>query len=227
MYQLRWAKGLRSSAVWLFWSSAVLKINGNKREVFERIAKFVALGVMDDEICRIFGCSSVQLEEIRGDAEYLAIYGDLMLERAEDVSARNDGWDAVEAASIETLLLSKQFWDRDFALKVGMVANKAARRELVGRTIDGTNPNGRVVVHLNQTFVNQISENGVNLRGIDNVQVPRKQQDFLGAGEVESLLMSDSAKLTKELSVLVNDDFDNADVDDVDDVDDESGTNNG
>lgn len=169
-------------------SGALMQFSSDeKRMQFEKIARFEAMGVADEETCKVLGLTGEQLGQIRGDKRYLVIYGEICEEKLEKIDTFNRGWDAVEEKALERVLMKLEYGgDPEFALKAATLANRATRRPSNTKTLDASSSGQRASINLNQTFIMKLNENGITPKTIENVKA--KSQDFMGAHNVEKML---------------------------------------
>lgn len=104
-------------------------------EVLQRIVALKVANVPDWQIAKGFGIEEDLLPELYKTEEYEKEFAKHFAEQIKHISEANDGWDGLERKAIFRLNAELDrigFIDPDFALKVAVHANKAARRPLVG-----------------------------------------------------------------------------------------------
>ncbi len=104
-------------------------------EVYVVIAKHSVLGMDDEGIKEVIGCSLADLNEVLNDPIYREVRLVIGAVYAQGVVDQTAGWDSLEDRALKNLAkrvdLPNQ--DQDFLLRVAAVANKANRRAKAGR----------------------------------------------------------------------------------------------
>ncbi len=103
-------------------------------EVYVVIAKHNVLGMDDEGIREVIGCSMQELQEVLNDPIYREVRLVIGAVHAAGVVNQTTGWDSLEERALANL--SKRIdlpnQDQDFVLRVAAVANKASRRAKAG-----------------------------------------------------------------------------------------------
>jgi len=125
---------------------------------FEKIANLLILEVPESQIAAAVGFSVGRISQLKEDPKFKEFFAGKIAAHYEQHKEVNDGWDAVERDALSVVVTALQWSkDPDFALKAAMIANKAQRRGQAAANRPINNDLGaRVVLNLNQTFVNQI-----------------------------------------------------------------------
>lgn len=149
----------------------------------EKIARMDAIGVPQKEIAGAVGLSEGRISQILDTDEYKVLKASFTTEAYEKNQSLNEGWDLLEAESLNRLLERLQWCsDPDFALKAAAVANRANRRGNANQPIDGR-MGVRAVIHLKQTFINRLQQ--INVNGSDISNLPQKEIDVMPPGDLE------------------------------------------
>jgi hypothetical protein len=104
-------------------------------EVYVIIAKHNVLGMDDDGIREIIGCSREELAEVLNDPLYREVRIFIGAAHGQEGVDQTTGWDKLEALALTNLKRRMELpsVDPEFALKVAAIANKASRRHTQGR----------------------------------------------------------------------------------------------
>lgn len=183
-------------------------VNGDKDRL-TKIARMVAYDVPHTQIAAACGISESRVSQLLETDEFKEVLQILMAERFEQNKSINDGWDAIEATALNSILEKLQWMsDPDFALKAAMMANRAQRRgQFNNRPLDGRD-GVRAVVHLKAQFIEKMQQNTVNVaNGNGNTENPvlqlqkrngataeQKREDFLPPEKIEKMFMPDDEK---------------------------------
>ena len=149
----------------------------------EKIARMDVIGVPQKEIAGAVGLSEGRISQILDTDEYKVLKAGLTNEAYEKNQSLNEGWDLLEAESLNRLL-ERLAWssDPDFVLKAAAVANRANRRGNANQPIDGR-LGVRAVIHLKQTFINHLQQVNVGEKGLEGL--PQKEINVMSPGDVE------------------------------------------
>ena len=164
-----------------------------------KLANMVALGIAEEDICDILGCSMAEYYETLkapGIAELIRREKEGRFRAFSDL---NDGWNTVEemgvAAVVQVLQTNP---DPSFALAAATHANKMRRRdpmrtgcenERTGNETIQPQAGNTVVVQLNQDFVQKLEKRGdAPLKALNGGGLP-KEVDTLPLPEAEKMLM--------------------------------------
>lgn len=164
------------------------------QERLQRIVGMAVLGVPDAQIAEVVGCDPSRVAQLRQSEAFKELYAETMAERIAEKAAVDEGWDDVEKRALEivsnTLKFSK---NPDYALKAAMVANRAQRRAASpGNNALPGDMGARVVINLNQTFVDKLQNVAAGHQQF--VKANRPDVD-LASGEIEG-------QVTKRVSLL-------------------------
>jgi hypothetical protein len=104
-------------------------------ELYVIIAKHSVLGMDDDGIREIIGCTAQDLSDVLNDPFYREIRIMLGAIHANSAVDQTTGWDRIEELAITNLVRRMEMPNQDpeFALRVAAVANKAQRRASAGK----------------------------------------------------------------------------------------------
>lgn len=125
-------------------------------EVYVIVAKHSVLGMPDDTIREVIGCTKEELNDVLNDALYREVRLIIGAAQAESVVDLTTGWDKLEQHAVTNLIdRAKVSRDPDFLLRVAAVANKAQRRHQQGRDQGVLDPTGsrRPVINLTTRLV--------------------------------------------------------------------------
>lgn len=103
-------------------------------EVYVIVAKHTVLGMDEDTIREVIGCTKDELDVVLNDALYREVRLIIGAAQAESVVDLTTGWDKLEQHAVTNLVdRVKVSRDPDFLLRVAAVANKAQRRHSQGK----------------------------------------------------------------------------------------------
>jgi len=158
----------------------------------EKIAKLVLVQVKQNQIALVCGVSESSISQIISSKEYKEVEQVMLVEKAEQMSLLDEGWDGVEALGVKRVLQElQQNPDPEFALKAAVVANKAIRREnssFKNKPI-AADQGVRATIHLNPVFVDKMQNNlTIQVGGNESLDLVPKASDFLPASDVNELL---------------------------------------
>jgi hypothetical protein len=112
-------------------------------EVYVIVAKHSVLGMDDDSIREVIGCTKEELSEVLNDPLYREIRLIAGAHQAESVVDLTTGWDKLEQVALTNLHKRAPFVkDEETLLRIAAVANKAQRRHQAGKedgVLDATN----------------------------------------------------------------------------------------
>lgn len=114
-------------------------------EVYVVIAKHSVLGMDDDGIKEVLGCTVEELSEVLNDPLYREVRLVIAAVQAQSVVSQTESWDHLEATALKNLVKRAEVsQDPDFLLRVAAVSNKAMRRANAGKNEGVLDPaNGR------------------------------------------------------------------------------------
>lgn len=172
----------------------------------EKIARMASFDVPAVQIARAMGLSEARISQITNSDEYKITLAEISTEFFEQNQTLNDGWDSIEAMSLNTLMTNLNWSkDPDFALRVAAVANKANRRgSISNRMIDGQT-GARAIFHLTANFISKLDRlQQINVtssaNGEDKNNIPsQKESDYMVPEQVEKLFMSSEKEHTDAL----------------------------
>ena len=102
--------------------------------VYVVIAKHSVLGMDDDGVKEVIGCTSEELQEVLADPLYREVRLVIGTVQAQQTVGQTEGWDHLEQFALKNLAKRVEVsQDPDFLLRVAAVANKAQRRANAGR----------------------------------------------------------------------------------------------
>ncbi len=169
----------------------------------KKIARMAAFEIPAVQISRAMGLSEARISQIINSDEYKIVLAEVSTEFFEQNQTLNDGWDTIEAKSLDILMTNLEWRnDPEFALKAAAMANRANRRgSISNRMIDGQ-MGARAVFHLTANFINKLNQINVTdkavngngekvINGEDAKDTPsQKQSDYMVPEQVEKLFMS-------------------------------------
>lgn len=112
-------------------------------EVYVIVAKHAVLGMDEDTIREVIGCSKEELSEVLNDSLYREVRLIVGATQAESVVDLTTGWDKLEQRALTSL--NKRIdtiRDEDQLIRIAAIANKAQRRHTAGKdqgVLDGAN----------------------------------------------------------------------------------------
>lgn len=178
----------------------------------EKIARMAAFEIPAVQIARAMGLTEGRISQIISSDEYKIVLAEVSTQFFEQNQTLNDGWDTIEAKSLDVLMTNLQ-WnnDPDFALKAAAMANRANRRgSISNRMIDGQ-MGARAVFHLTANFIDKLQQINVTEKatngagdkptnGEDKSDTPsQKQSDYMVPEQVEKLFMAPEKERTDAL----------------------------
>lgn len=104
-------------------------------EVYVIIAKHSVLGMDDDSIRELIGCTREELAEVLNDSIYREVRLFIGAAHGQEGVDQTTGWDKLESLALGNLKRRMELpnVDPEFALRVAAVANKAQRRHAQGK----------------------------------------------------------------------------------------------
>lgn len=175
---------------------------------YERIAALLLDGVAQSSVAEIMGITPGRITQIKDEENFKQIYSRLAGERIEKDSKVNNSWDKIEQDALDVVAKRLKFSnDPEFALKAAAVANRATRRGSArGNQAIPSDLGQRVVIQLNNTFINQIqqgqTEQGRLIEGKSVIDTSgTKTMDVLPPAQVEKFINSVDADVNEKQSV--------------------------
>lgn len=131
-------------------------------EVYVVVAKHLALGVDESEICKLIDCTSQELQELQEDSLYKAVRAQVGMAHAESASSQTTSWDYIEEQALQNLSKRVEFEkDTDMLLRIAAVANKAQRKiKPQENLLDPANRQGRTAITLTRRLIHKITHAG-------------------------------------------------------------------
>ncbi len=166
-------------------------LTGADIALYKKIARLMLCDVEQAKIGEIVGLTQPRISQIKSDPRFQAIFAECAAESEKDENIYNKGWDAIEELGMAKVIDRLRYThDPEFALKAATLANKANRRGLNGNApvISAVDAGARVIVQLNQTFVERVQEMDVSKDAIPVGATVKKQSDMLEPARVEKLL---------------------------------------
>lgn len=156
-----------------------------------RAAALAAYGCSDEEVCQTLIITKEQLFVAKSLDAYKQQFADKAQERLAQQIDISTGWDGVEQKAVAKVLSALGHTeDPNYALAAARVANQARRR--VGmdnaRTIDPSKVGQIMHIRLNQKFVTNVQNNGINVQEKSERTIEHKRVDMPNAGTVKDLL---------------------------------------
>lgn len=103
-------------------------------EVYVIIAKHSVLGMDDESIREVIGCTQEELSEVQNDPLYREVRIFIGASHGQASVDQTTGWDKLENHALKNLLKRVEVErDPEFLLRVAAVANKASRRHQAGK----------------------------------------------------------------------------------------------
>lgn len=140
-------------------------------EVYVIIAKHNVLGMDDDSIRELIGCTKEELSEVMNDPLYREVRIFIGAAHGQEGIDQTTGWDKLESLALKNLVnragLPNQ--DPEFLLKVAAVANKAQRRHSAGQDQGILDPTaGRTAkINLTTRLVRSFTRDGTETQTIE------------------------------------------------------------
>lgn len=164
-----------------------------KDELYERIAKLLAMDVDQKQIGKALGLSESRISQLVDSDEIQSRVAEIRNDDFEQADLMNRGWDTVEEESLGVVLdYLNHNPDPEFALKAAAQANKASRRHNhhgQPRLNGGTNANA--VINLSVAFINKLESMRT---GPKEIAREAKRVDAMRAGQVETVLQQHTPK---------------------------------
>ena len=193
---------------------------GEQKDRLERIVAMASMGVPDTQIAEAVGLDQSMICIIRQGEDFKRMYGELMADQLAERAEMDEGWDGVEKQAIKIVSESLK-WNKnpDFALKAALVANKAIRRgQSPLNAVLPTDMGPRVVINLNQSFVNKMQNIAAGIEdfvqsGVTAIEEkptgPVKKVNLLTPSSVEDLLKPQLSEFEKAFLTLEKEELDN------------------
>ena len=162
-----------------------------KNELVERIAHMIVFGAAAESIMLACSMSEEQFLQVQEWPEFKECVARLQSDQFEQQRLVDQGWDFLEAKSIENLAKVVEYnRDPDLNLRIARVANQASRTHRGKRnTEQPINPElaKTVVVNLGVKFVQNIQNREIHQRQEQPVEIGHKDIDCLPQSDVESV----------------------------------------
>lgn len=178
------------------------------KEIFERIAKMESFGMTPVKIATATGLSESRISQIRQMPEYRTVLSNSETAEHEKFQTLNDGWDNVEAWSLNNVLMAlKNSPDPDFALRAATIANRAQRRGRQNIPIGSTANGVRAVINLNGNYIEKLQADFTvenHRENIRNTQtLVQKDASYMQPSAVEKLLKPAARLANKSQDLLM------------------------
>lgn len=146
-------------------------LNREVPEIYVVIAKHSVLGMGEDAIREIIGCTKEELSDVMNDVIYREVRLIIGAMHAQASVDQTSGWDKLESLALKNLVRRAELpnQDADFLLRVAAVANKAQRRHTAGRDEGILDPAARPTRRINLTsrLVRSFSRDGTETQTIE------------------------------------------------------------
>jgi hypothetical protein len=140
-------------------------------EVYVVIAKHNVLGMDDDSIREVIGCTKEELNEVQNDPLYREVRLIVGAMHASSAVDQTTGWDKLEQLALKNLVARAGLpnVDPEFMLRVAAVANKAQRRATAGKDQGVLDPTaGRTAkISLTTRLVRSFNRDGSETQSIE------------------------------------------------------------
>lgn len=171
------------------------------KDKFELISNLLFQGASLEDIGRVVGLAAADIKDLQdNNAEFQAIQSEILREKHESDTTRDQGWDRLEETALANVLETMQ-WNKDpeFALKAAMIANRANRRTArpANQALQApANAGSRAVISLNLAFIQRLQSGALQPRTLE--MVPNKQSDVLSPTTVENALFPKQQKAEED-----------------------------
>jgi hypothetical protein len=176
-------------------------------DVYVVIAKHSVLGMDDEAIREVIGCTAEELSEILNDSTYREVRLLVGAAQSQQLVDQATGWDALEALALGNLIKRAPLErDTDTLLRIASVANKAARRAAAGKAEGVLDPaaHGRTArINLTTRLVKQFTKDGVETQTIEKqLSISDGSMANPGFDEIDSFLhVSNTPTLPRNIEV--------------------------
>jgi hypothetical protein len=140
-------------------------------EVYVIIAKHNVLGMDDDSIRELIGCTKEELSEVMNDPLYREVRIFIGAAHGQEGIDQTTGWDKLEQLALKNLVARAGLpnVDPEFMLRVAAVANKAQRRHSQGKEAGILDPSaGRTAkISLTTRLVRSFQRDGSETQSIE------------------------------------------------------------
>jgi hypothetical protein len=179
--------------------NAIQTIDGVVRD---RVANLLLHEVPVEQISRVTGLTVEQITDIQNDDSFRQILTEKTIAQLDEQKIFNDGWDGVEARALSIVAAKLTTTnDADYALKAAVLANKAQRRGHNGNRVIDSNAPSRAVIVLNQTFIDKLQHLTMAAPPKRDT-TSKKQQDYMAPGQVEKLLLDETAQIFADKNLV-------------------------
>lgn len=189
-------------------------ILSDEQKAMQQLAYYDARGVREEELRRIFNCTSSQLQSVRGDDFYKEVLAAEATSLTEQETSIDDAWNNLEASALGGLQdIVSSTNDPRALLSMAVNANKAGRRRLGGKSagagatinVDELTANTKVV-RLRSRFLERLRQDGSVDRMIEREAEIRDtssgdMREDMNPREVRDLLQSSLGVDTDNLRV--------------------------
>lgn len=139
--------------------------------IYVIVAKHSVLGMDEEGIREIIGCTKEELSEVLNDALYREVRIFIGAAHGQQGVDQTTGWDKLEQLSLGNLIKRAELPNQDpeFLLRVAAVANKAQRRASAGKDQGILDPNAGKSVRISLTtrLVRQITHEGTETQQVE------------------------------------------------------------
>lgn len=132
-------------------------------EMYLVMAKNHVLGLEPDQIARILGVTSEEVEALMETQDFKDVRLLVGAEYAKTLGVKDMSWDTIEATALEKLQTRVELErDTDTLLRIAAIANKAQRRTPASQAgvLDPAQAGGRVVLQLTKRYTEILNGNG-------------------------------------------------------------------
>ena len=197
------------------------ELNREIPEVYVIIAKHSVLGMGEEAIREIIGCTNEELQEVLNDTVYREVRLIIGAMHAQAGVDQTTGWDKLEQLALKNLVKRAELpnQDAEFLLRVAAVANKAQRRHTAGRDEGVLDPAARPTRRINLTsrLVRSFNRDGTETQTIEKqLSIHDGSMSSPSFDEVDQLLhVSQTPALPRQIEVkTATPDVDFEDLDD-------------
>lgn len=183
-----------------------------EKQQLEKIASLFAHGVSQADIAEVFGVTEGRISQLKETVEFKAAFEEKQNVLTLREQELNEGWDKIEEKAIEQIHEKLEAgFDPNFALRAGVMANKAQRRGRVANlTLDaaGRHEGGTVKLNLTKVTINQFKQEPEALmrEGFPTAKVEKdiegraiKQTDVCEPAKVTQLFETNTESPTQHL----------------------------
>lgn len=157
------------------------------------VAKHSVMGVANETISEVLGCSESDINELAQDPVYQQVRAVVAVQHSALIANQSAAWDELERIYLGKLIeRAPHEKDSDFLIRGATMANRAQRKTLAGesKVLDPTSKSHTVAITLTQRLVKTITrgESSTEEQSIRKLSITDGSMERCTSEEVDSLL---------------------------------------